>query len=183
MAAAMVGDSNLEKMLSAEISEIVHKMSPSSSANNKKVPSPFYSEDSSSEDEWGEDAEVEVEIKEKEDNSAVKRLSRYSLGYYDFSDHQEGRVEKTLWYKLMVKHNNIIPKNRPPPPPPPPQPTPPPPPRRLRAFMRYAQDPTSSDDEEELDKLLSDWGWTPGGLMNYAALSTTTGTSHPDITV
>ncbi|GJX36123.1 hypothetical protein Tco_0247680 [Tanacetum coccineum] len=162
MAAAMVGDSNLEKMLSAEI---VNKMSPSSSANNKKVLSPFYSEDSSSEDEWEEDAEVEVEVKEK-DTSTVKRLSRYSLGYLDFSDHQEGRVEKTLWYKLMVKHNNIIPKNRPPPPPPPqPTPPPPPPPRRLRAFMRYAQDP--------LTNCLSGRGRQPlrGGTASHPALT------------
>ncbi|GJU35960.1 hypothetical protein Tco_1184314 [Tanacetum coccineum] len=75
MTASMVGDSNLEKILSAEI---VNKMSSSSSsANKKKVPSRFYSEDNSDEDEWGEDVEVEVEIKDNEDNSPVKRLSSY----------------------------------------------------------------------------------------------------------
>ncbi|GJY58037.1 hypothetical protein Tco_0457929 [Tanacetum coccineum] len=74
MTASMVGDSNLEKILSAEI---VNKMSSSSSANKKKVPSLFYSEDNSDEDEWGEDVEVEVEIKDNEDNSTVKRLSSY----------------------------------------------------------------------------------------------------------
>ncbi|GKF94189.1 hypothetical protein Tco_0283889, partial [Tanacetum coccineum] len=106
--------------------------------------------------------------KEK-DNSTVKRLSRYSLGYLDFSDHHEGRVEKTLWYKLMVKHNNIITEKRPPSPPPTP-----PPPCRLRPFMRYAQDLTSSDNEEEFDKLF-EWAW-PSAISRMYAEQSTTGT-------
>nr|GEW37108.1 hypothetical protein [Tanacetum cinerariifolium] len=99
MTASMVGDSNLEKTLSAKI---VNKMSPSS-ANKKKVPSLFYSEDNSD-----EDVEVEVEIKDKEDNSTVKRMSRYSLGYLDFSDHLRGEVDvgelhsrMAIWIVLM----------------------------------------------------------------------------------
>ena len=67
----------------------------------------------------------------------------------------------------MVKHNNIITEKRPPPP----QPTPP---RRLPPLVRYARYlGISDDDEEEVEKLLCEWGWPPGGSRRYAAQSTT----------
>ena len=71
----------------------------------------------------------------------------------------------------MVKHNNIITEKRPPPPPPPPPP--PTPPRRLPPLVRYAQYLGISDDEEEVEKLLCEWGWPSGGSRRYATQSTT----------